>query len=286
MTIKNKDTFKFFNYKWKKVPNWATLTESKYNSWYLKRYGFKNESNLKKFLKKKYYILDAGCGLGRDSFLFARNASKNAQIIAIDQSKNAIKVCKKNYKEYSNIKFQVADITKKIKFKNKFDFISCDQVLHHTPNPKKTLQNFNSLLKKGGYLNIFVCKKKNPLRDLIDDEIMKYFSGKKPKDLWKFSEIITYFGKAIHDLQIKKLNYQNKKYKSLQELIHYQSFRCWYDPKIPFKLSVSSNYDWFSNNPRYSKNELIEIVKRSIKKFKIIKLTEDYASVSIKIKKL
>ena len=28
--IKNKDTFKFFNYKWKRVPEWAEKTEKIY----------------------------------------------------------------------------------------------------------------------------------------------------------------------------------------------------------------------------------------------------------------
>ena len=57
------------------------------------------------------------------------------------------------------------------------------------------------------------------------------------------------------------------------------------NPNINFKLSVSSNYDWFSNNPRYSLLEL-KILKSSIKNYKIINTFEDDASVSIIIKKL
>ena len=66
--------------------------------------------------------------------------------------------------------------------------------------------------------------------------------------------------------------------------VHNQIFRCWYNPNINFKLSVSSNYDWFSNNPRYSLLEL-KILKSSIKNYKIINTFEDDASVSI-IKKI
>ena len=43
--IKNRDTFKFFNYKWKKVPEWASKTEKIYVNWYLQRYKYKTIAN-------------------------------------------------------------------------------------------------------------------------------------------------------------------------------------------------------------------------------------------------
>ena len=70
--IKNKDTFKFFNYKWKRVPEWATKTEKIYVNWYLRRYRYKTLKKLKKFLNNKKNILEAGCGVARDSKLFAK----------------------------------------------------------------------------------------------------------------------------------------------------------------------------------------------------------------------
>jgi len=64
-------TFKFFNSKWFRVPDWAEKTEKIYRKWYLERYGYKTEQKFKIFLEDKDYILDAGCGLGRDSKFFA-----------------------------------------------------------------------------------------------------------------------------------------------------------------------------------------------------------------------
>tara|TARA_Y100000591_G_C21789029_1_gene675488 strand:+ start:483 stop:1346 length:864 start_codon:yes stop_codon:yes gene_type:complete len=283
--IKNKNTFRLFNYKWKNVPEWGLKTEDIYIKWYLKRYKFQNILSLKKFLKTKKNILDAGCGLGRDTKLFAK-LNPNANIFACDQSQNAIKEVKKNLKQFKNVIIFKADITKKIKINKKFDFISCDQVLHHTPNPGLTLKNLYSNLNVGGYLNFFTCRKKNPYRDFVDDELMNYFQNKSPQELWKFSEIVTNFGKALYDLKINNIKFNKKKYSNLQLFIHNQIFRCWYNPKIDFKLSISSNYDWFSNNPRYSLRELKKILKTSLKNFKIVSTYEDDASVSIKIKKL
>ena len=283
--IQNKNTFRFFNYKWKKVPTWAIVTEKKYVNWYIKRYKYKNKANLKKFLKTKQYILEAGCGLARDSKLFA-DLNKKAKIYACDQSINSIRIARRNLKDYKNINIFRQDITKKFSKKIKYDFISCDQVLHHTPKPGKTLKNLYSCLNKNGYLNFFVCRKKNVFRDFIDDEIMNYFKDKSPNELWDFSVKVTKFAKNLHDLKITNLSFGNKKYNNLQLFFHYNSFRAWYDPKINFDLSVSSNYDWFSNNPRYSLTEIKKILYSNLRKFKLISIYEDDASISISIRKL
>ena len=283
--IKNNNTFRLFNYKWKKVPDWGIKTEKIYVNWYLKRYGFKNIASLKKFLKTKNNIFDAGCGVGRDTKLFAKLAPKS-NIFACDQSTHALKEVRKKLGKLKNVKIFKADITKKIKKKEKFDFISCDQVLHHTPNPGQTLKNLYSSLKVGGYLNFFVCRKKNAYRDFVDDHLMNYFQNKSPKELWEFSKIVTNFGKALYDLKILNVKFNNKKYSNIQIFIHNQIFRCWYNPNIDLKLSISSNYDWFSNNPRYNTYEIKKILKNSLKNYKIINTFNDDASVSIKIKKL
>ena len=84
-----------------------------------------------------------------------------------------------------------------------------DQVLHHTPNPGITLRNLFSKLNKNGYLN-FLHAEKNIYRDYVDDELMNYFQNKSPNELWKFSEVITKFGKALYDLKINNVKFNNK----------------------------------------------------------------------------
>ena len=283
--IQNKNTFRFFNYKWKKVPTWASQTEKKYVNWYLQRYKYKSLINLKKFLSNKKDILEAGCGLARDSKLFAQ-LNKNANVYGCDQSLAAIKKAKKDLKKFKNVYLFQQDITKKIKFNKTFDFISCDQVLHHTPDPGKTLKNLFSSLKKNGYLNFFVCRKKNVYRDYIDDHIMNHFRNKSPRELWDFALKVTNFAKSLHELKINNLRFNKKKYDNLQLFVHNNTFRTWYDPKIKFDLSVSSNYDWFSNNPRYNLKEMKKIISSNLKNYKIVSIYEDDASISISVKKI
>jgi len=283
--ISNKSTFKFFNYKWKKVPLWAEKTESKYIKWYLTRYKYNNKKTFKNFLSDKFLIMEAGCGLARDSKLFSELNPKS-KIYAIDQSYNAIKYAKIYLKNVHNVNFIKGDITKKILIREKFDFISCDQVLHHTPHPDKTLRNLFKNLKSGGYLNFFVCKKKNEFRDFVDDHIMNYTKNLSPSELWNFSIKITEFGKALYELGINNIKFKNKKYKNIQNFVHYNNFRCWYDSGIDFNLSVSSNYDWFSNNPRYNKLEVKKFMDKGLGKYKLISIYEDNASISCSIQKI
>ena len=60
--IRNKDTFSFFKWKWKRVPNKRSETSKIYRKWYIKKYNYTRNS-FKKFLSNQNFILDAGCGM-------------------------------------------------------------------------------------------------------------------------------------------------------------------------------------------------------------------------------
>ncbi len=277
-------TFSFFNYKWQRVPSWASDTEGMYRNWYLKRYGYKTLKGLKEFLKDKHAILEAGCGLARDSKMFAE-LNLEAEIVAIDQSSSALKVARRTLRSFKNCRVVRADITRFF-YPGLFDFISCDQVLHHTPNPTQTLKHLYDHLAQGGVLNFFVCRKKNKYRDLVDDLIMDKARTMTPQQLWKFAETITRFGQALYELDIKNVRLDGREYEDIQRFVHNQVFRCWYNPDIGFDLSVSSNYDWFSGNPRFNAKEVREIMKCGLGPHKVLRFYEDDASISVSIRKL
>ena len=277
-------TFDFFNYKWKRVSNWACETEDIYRRWYLKRYGYQTLQPLKKFLKDKHRILEAGCGLARDSKMFAELNSK-AEIVAMDQSPSALKVARLTLRPFQNCKVVRADITR-FSYGELFDFISCDQVLHHTPDPTQTLRHLYSHLTLGGVLNFFVCRKKNRYRDLVDDLIMDRARTMTPEQLWKFAETITHFGRVLYELGIKNVRFDGREYEDIQRFVHNQVFRCWYNPDIGFDLSVSSNYDWFSGNPRFNAEEVKKMMECGLGPHEVLSFYEDDASISVSTRKL
>jgi SAM-dependent methyltransferase len=279
----NRYTFRFFDYKWKKVPDWGRETEAIYRRWYLKRYGYATLPRLKNFLRDKSRILEAGCGLARDSKMFAE-ANPRADIVAMDQSPAALKVARRTLKPFRNCRVVRADITRFTGLEP-FDFISCDQALHHTPAPAKTLRHLYRNLAGGGVLNFFVCRKKNPYRDLVDDLIMDRARTLSPRQLWQFAEVVTRFGEALHGLGIGNVSFGQRRYDDLQRFVHNQVFRCWYNPEIDFKLSVSSNYDWFSGNPRFDAAGVRGIMREGLGPHKVLRFYEDDASISVSIRK-
>lgn len=279
-----KITFNFFDYKWKKVPSWASTTEAMYRKWYLQRYGYRDLDGLRKFLKDKHRILEAGCGLARDSKMFAELNSE-AKIVAMDQSPSALKVARQTLRLFKNCRVVMADITQ-FSYPGLFDFISCDQVLHHTPNPAQTLEHLFNYLAPTGVLNFFVCRKKNKYRDFVDDLIMDRARTMTPDQLWEFAETITRFGQALYELGIKNVQFNGREYEDIQRFVHNQVFRCWYNPDIGFDLSVSSNYDWFSGNPRFNAKEVREMMRCGLGPHEVLWFYEDDASISVSIRKL
>lgn len=279
-----KTTFSFFDYKWSRAPQWAMATESIYRKWYLERYGYKTMGGMKRFLRDKKMVMEAGCGLARDSKMFAE-LNPSVQILAVDQSPQAVEVATRDLRSFKNCKVLRADITN-FSTKHKFDFISCDQVIHHTPEVDKTLKHLFNKLKNGGVINFSVCRKKNEMRDLVDDLIMKKAAEMPCEALWEFSKAVTISAKALYDLDIRNVKFNGKKYDTLQRFIHDNLFRAWYNTNIPFELSVSSNYDWFSGNPRFNAEEVRSKVLNRIKNYKLLRFYEDDATISVSLQRL
>jgi SAM-dependent methyltransferase len=277
-------TFDFFDYKWSKASEWTRATETIYRDWYLRRYGYQNLEGLSDFLEDKKIILEAGCGQARDSKLFAE-CNSQAVIIAMDQSPNAVRAAKANLKSYPNCHVIRADITNFV-FTEQFDFISCDQVLHHTPDPHLTLQHFYNNLKVGGVLKFSLCCKKNQFRDRVDDLIMERATKLSPDELWEFAEAVTYMGMALNKLGIENVEWEGTYYPDIQRFVHNHIFRCWYDPNINFDLSVSSNFDWFSGNPRFDIHEVGEMMNRGLGPHQTLRFDKDDAVFSVSVRKI
>ena len=107
-------------------------------------------------LEKKYFknkiILDAGTGAGRHAFLISKLEAK--KIKAVDHKITVNKNL--NFQYPKNIYFREGDV-QNLNFKTStFDFINCYGVLHHTSNVESGLKELLRVLKKGGYLYLYI----------------------------------------------------------------------------------------------------------------------------------
>ena len=114
----------------------------------------KNLGLNKRYFKDKF-ILDAGTGAGRHAKIFSSLSAR--KIIAVD---NKLTI-KKNLNEpkIKNVIYKEGNVLN-LKFKKSvFDFINCYGVLHHTSSIDKGIQELLRVLKKGGYLLLYIYGK-------------------------------------------------------------------------------------------------------------------------------
>lgn len=262
-----------FKDKWERNEDLAfkeTLNEkSEINKWILNRNGFNNTDDLKKFLYNKKRILDAGCGNGRVTALLRNNAPKEAEVIGVDLVSS--EVAKSNFEKYSikNIKVMKKNLLEDLSDSGKFDFIYCQEVLHHTEDPYKSFQNLCRLLNKNGEIAIYVYKRKAPVREYVDDYIRNAISPMNYDEAIKVCNQITEFGKvlsevkinitvpAIEILEIKEGTYD------LQRLVYHFFMKCFWNPELSFENNSVINYDWY--HPQLCSRHTIEEIRQWFK---------------------
>lgn len=94
--------------------------------------------------------IDIGCNRGLYSKLISELGYKKVKGIDIEES--LIKIAKENFEGEEgerSIKFEVVN-AENIDLSQKYDFILCTEVIEHTQNQAKTIENLRSILNKGG----------------------------------------------------------------------------------------------------------------------------------------
>lgn len=237
-------------------------------SWYLDLYGFDSERDLGIFLKAKKVILDAGCGLGYKAKWFA-DLSPETLVVGMDYSDAAF-VAAKRYATTPNLTFVKGDIGDTQIKEGTLDYVSCDQVIHHTEDPEKTMIELTRILRPGGELAVYVYAKKALPRELLDDYFRIQTKKISNNDMWEMSEQLTELGKRLSELNvmidvpdIPLLGIQGGEM-DVQRFIYWNFLKCFWNKELGLETSISTNYDWYapSNAQRYSQNEFLEMTKR------------------------
>ena len=266
--MNQKQTNEAFSKKWTEYENTneKDVFYRKQKEWYLQLYGFESENDLKEYLKKKYYILDAGCGLGYKTAWFA-NLAPHAIVIGMDYSE-AAQIAAMNYKHLENLFFIQGDIADtKIKPES-IDYVFCDQVLHHTESPEKTFQELTRITQSSGEFSCYVYAKKALPRELLDDHFREKCKDLSHEELMNLSKQMTDLGKQLTELNIKitvpdipALEINSGEY-DLQRFFYWNFLKCFWNEEMGYDTSVMTNYDWYSpsNANRYNEAEYKKMI--------------------------
>ena len=259
-------TWRSFQDKWRRNPQLAvgrTLNgESEIQQWILRRNGFKNLEKAGDALCRFSRILDAGCGNGRITALLARLAPR-AKIVGVDITD--MDIPRQNTEHFSNVSFQHADVTKNLSHLGGFDFIYCQEVLHHTKDPAGAFGNLSEILNISGIIAIYVYKKKAPTREFMDDHIRSHLSKLPYDDAMGFCRQISMLGKTLSEIpvdidvpEIPLLGITAGKY-PLQRFIYHFFLKCFWNPEFGDEENAVINYDWYhpQNCSRHTMDEVL-----------------------------
>jgi 2-polyprenyl-3-methyl-5-hydroxy-6-metoxy-1,4-benzoquinol methylase len=120
-------------------------------------------------------VLEIGCGIGTDAVNFARNG---AIYTGIELSDVSLEIAKKRFEVYGlqgnffNINAENYDDLRIVG--EDFDLIYSFGVIHHSPNPKKILENCKCLLTEGGTMKIMVYAEHSWKKIMIDSNYDQY----------------------------------------------------------------------------------------------------------------
>jgi SAM-dependent methyltransferase len=218
-------------------------------NWILTRNGFATGDELSRYLATKRRILDAGCGNGRVTALLHAHAPPSAEVVAIDLT--AAEVARENLKNHERVTVDTRDLLGDLQDLGEFDFVYCQEVLHHTGDPKAAFLNLCGRLTEGGEIAIYVYKLKAPIREHADDLIRDRISGLPYDQAMALMREVTELGRVLSETgvkltvpDVKVLDIPAGEY-DLQRFLYHFFLKCFWSPELSHEENVAINYDWY-----------------------------------------
>jgi ubiquinone/menaquinone biosynthesis C-methylase UbiE len=264
--------------------------EASQRNWYLDLYGFASEDVLSKYLRGCSVVLDAGAGKCEKAAWFAE-LSPETTVVAADVS-TSIREAAAHFSSVPNLLFIQCDIAQLDFFPdNFFDYVSCDQVIHHTENPRNTFAELSRVTRTGRDFSCYVYRKKALPRELLDDHFREYSKQLSHEELMGLSEQLTDLGRLLNEIDhpilfpdIPALGIEGGEM-TVQRFLYWNFIKCFWNAEMGREISVLTNYDWYSPSQaaRYSKDEYLEWVREE--RHEIVSFHEEQACYSGRFRK-
>lgn len=185
-----------FNFEWSKYKELDPTYEKQFLGWInpLKPENFKDKT-----------VLDAGCGMGRNSYWPLKYGAR--KVVAFDNAEGTLASARRTLAEFSNVEILRRSIYD-IEWKDEFDIVFSIGVIHHLKDPKLAISKLVQATKPGGTFlmwvyghegNEWIVRWVNPVR--------KHFTSKLPPFLL---DKISYLASIPLYLFVKTIPTQNE----------------------------------------------------------------------------
>lgn len=132
-------------------------------------------------------VLDAGCGFGRHALFAARYG---AEVIAIDNSSEAVASCVQNLGEASRGHVIQGDVARPPFRRGIFDLVFSYGVLHHVVDAREVFNTLGELVAPGGRLSIWVYGPRQGTTRVATGALRGAAAAMTPEQLHNFSRVI------------------------------------------------------------------------------------------------
>jgi|ERR1043166_4514978 SAM-dependent methyltransferase len=125
-------------------------------------------------------ILDAGCGIGRNSFWPLQYGA--AETVAFDLDPRTVRVARENLSFTDRAKVSQSSIYE-IAYQDEFDIVLSIGVIHHLHDPKRAMANLVRAAKPGGTVRIWVYAREGHTGLKLIINSVRRFTSKLPAQL-------------------------------------------------------------------------------------------------------
>lgn len=229
--------------------------------WFLKNYGWTAEG-LRGFVAGRT-VLDAGCGVGWFAEWMADLGA--GTVCAVDFCDSVTKVPRREA-----VHVVRADIGH-LPFRMRFDYVNCDGVIHHTPNPRRVFTELLRHLREGGTMTLYVYKRKGWLREGVDDLIRGATVHSHPLCL-AASAFLTGVGFLLTKISLR-----------FQRFVYWNVVKCFWNREMGgWTFSLMVNYDWY--RPRYAHRYAPQEINEWFSGLRVTRFDVSESGISVKAK--
>ena len=132
-------------------------------------------------------VLDLGCGYGRHAYFAARFG---AEVIAIDNSEDAVLSTKRNTEHMAHVHVIQADASRLPIRSQSMDRVYCYGVLHHVEDPMAILEMASDTIRPGGTLSVWAYGPRQGLTLIINNALRGATTSMSHEQLLKISHLI------------------------------------------------------------------------------------------------